>query len=206
MKNQITKGKAHILFKENGGVLRTSEAIALGINPKTLYSMRENGDIKAIDRGIYLLIDDEIDIEYIDLVTTYKRLPKGVICLISALAFHNLTTQIPHYVYIAYQQGWREPKIKYPPTKIFRYSEASFECGIEYYVINGLDIPIYSAIKTVVDCFKFRNRIGLDIAIETLRDYWQKNKNTSMDKILKYAKIWRVTNIITPYIDSIINW
>ena len=205
MKKQITNENARALFKENGSVLRTSEAIKLGINPKTLYSMRESGHIKAIDRGIYLLIDDEIDIEHIDIIATCKRLPRGIICLISALAFHNLTTQIPHYVYIAYQQGWREPKFKYPPIKIFRYSETSFESGIEYHVINGLNIPIYSAAKTVVDCFKFRNRIGLDIAIEALRDYWHKNKNTTMDEILKYANICRVTKFITPYIDSIIN-
>ncbi len=203
MKEQITKEKARILFKENGGILRTGEAIKLGINPKTLYQLRKDGEIKTIDRGIYLLVDDEIDIENIDIITTHKRLPKGVICLISALAFHNLTTQIPHYVYIAYQQGWRQPKLQYPPTQIFRYSEASFEAGVEYHTINGLKIPIYSAAKTVVDCFKFRNRIGLDIAIEALRDYWHKNKNTGMDEIVKYTKICRVTNVIAPYINSI---
>lgn len=205
MKHQITKEKTRSLFKKQGGILRTHEALSLGIHPKTLYQMRDAGELRLLDRGIYLLVDDDIDIRHIDLIAAYKRLPKGVICLLSALAFHNLTTQIPHAVYIAYQQDWRKPKITYPPVKIFRYSEATYEDGIELHQINTLKIPIYSASKTVVDCFKFRNKIGLDIAIEALRDYWQQYKNASVDEMLKHAKICRVAQVMSPYIDAIIN-
>lgn len=205
MTEAITIAKAISFFKENGGILRTREALSLGINTKTLYRMRKQGIIEAINRGMYLLIDESIDIQHIDLVVAIKRLPKGVVCLISALAYHELTTEIPRSVYIAYQQGWRQPKVSYPPIKIFRYSKESFEAGIERHRINNIEVPIYSAAKTVVDCFKFRNRIGLDVAIEALRNYWQNYKSLTMDDILKYAKICRMTTVISPYVESIIN-
>lgn len=201
----MTKEKAKNLFKKQGGILRTREALTLGIHPKTLYQMRDTGDLKLLNRGLYLLVDDDIDITHIDFIAAHKRLPRGVICLLSALAFHELTTQIPHAVYVAYQQNWRKPKMNYPPIKLFRYSEDSYEDGIEYHQINTLKIPIYSASKTVVDCFKFRNKIGLDIAIEALRDYWRQHKQVSIDEILRHAKVCRVTHVMSPYIDAIIN-
>jgi predicted transcriptional regulator of viral defense system len=191
------------LFKERGGILRSSEAFALGINSKTLYSMRDKGYIEAVNRGIYRLTDPMIETSYIDLITVVKHLPKAVVCLISALAFHELTTQIPHFVYVAYQQGWRQPKLNYPPVKVFRYSKASFESGIEYHIFNGVEIPIYSPAKTVVDCFKFRNRVGLDVAIEALKELWHKNPQTTVSDLLKFAQACRVVNIITPYIEAI---
>ncbi len=205
MKQHITKEEIRNLFKKQGGILRTNEALSQGVHPKTLYAMRNTGELRELDRGIYLLVDDDIDISHIDLIIAHKRLPRGIICLLSALAFHNLTTQIPHAVYVAYQQNWRKPKVNYPPIKIFRYSEPTFDDGIEYHQINTLQIPIYSASKTVVDCFKFRNKIGLDIAIEALRDYWQQHKNVSIDELLKHAEICRVAQVMSPYIDAIIN-
>ncbi|MHB1946611.1 MAG: type IV toxin-antitoxin system AbiEi family antitoxin domain-containing protein [Gammaproteobacteria bacterium] len=130
MANSITTQKAIMLFREHSGILRTSEAIRLGINPKTLYAMRSHGHIEMIGRGVYRLADEMLSTDQIDLTLVIKRLPRGIICLTSALAFHELTSQIPHYVYVAYQQGWRQPKSDYPPVKIFRYSKNSFEAGI----------------------------------------------------------------------------
>jgi predicted transcriptional regulator of viral defense system len=199
---RITTEKAIALFKKYGGVLRTNKAINLGINPKTLYIMRDNGYIESIDRGVFRLIDGSIDTTNIDIITAKNRLPKGVICLISALSFHGLTTQIPRFVYVAFQQGWRQPKVEYPPVKIFRYSKSAFEAGIEYHVLNGIRVPIYSPAKTVVDCFKFRNRVGLDVAVEALKDFWHKNKSATTDELLKYAKICRVVNTISPYLET----
>lgn len=205
MKKAITIEKALELFHKYSGVLRTSEAIRLGINPKTLYIMREAGLIGSISRGVYQVVNSEISLIDLDLIAVTKRLPKGVICLISALAFHGLTTQIPHFVYIAYRQGWKQPKVDYPPLKIYRYSEESFETGIEYRNVNGINAPIYSAAKTVIDCFKFRNKIGLNIAIEALKDYWNKNKSGAVSELLRYASICRVEKIIKPYIEVVIN-
>lgn len=201
----VTTEKAIELFKERGGVLRTQEALHIGINPKTLYSMRDKGYIEVIDRGIYRLVDYAIEATHIDLITVSKRLPQAVVCLLSALAFHELTTQIPHFVYLAYQQGWRQPKLDYPPVKIFRYSKASFETGVEYHHLNGVNVPIYSAAKTVVDCFKFRNKVGLEVAIEALKDYWRKKKQGTVDELLEYARVCRVVNVMSPYIEAIVH-
>lgn len=198
---QITRQKASELFRKHGGVLRTAEAIALGINPKTLYAMRDDGLLQLVDRGIYLLVDNAVSLENIDLLIAYKRLPRCVFCLISALAFHGLTTQIPRYVYVAYQQGWRGPQVHYPPIRVFRYSASSFSEGVEFHEINGLKVPVFSPAKTVVDCFKFRSKVGLDVAIEALQDYWQKNKSATTDELFKYAKICRVSHLIEPYIN-----
>lgn len=201
----ITTEKAINLFKTNNGILTTHEALELGINSRTLYRMRDKGYIDEITRGVYHLAAASVAIDNIDIITVAKRLPKAVICLISALSFHNLTTQIPHFVYAAYQQDWRQPKLNYPPLKIFRYSKVSFEAGIEYHILNGVSVPIYSPAKTIVDCFKFRNKVGLDIAIEALKEYWHKNNYASIDELLNYARICRIKNIITPYIEAMIH-
>lgn len=205
MKTPITTEKALILFQNHGGILRASEAIKLGISPKTLYAMRNTGLIEALSRGVYQIIDSTIAIADLDLISVMKRLSKGVICLVSALAFHGLTTQIPRYVYVAYQQGWKQPKVDYPPLKIYRYSKKSFEVGIEYHEMNGIKVPVYSAAKTVVDCFKFRNKIGLQVAVEALKDYWKQNKRATVSELLKYARICRVEKIMKPYIETVVH-
>jgi predicted transcriptional regulator of viral defense system len=200
---EVTVSKAILFFKKCGGVLRTSEALALGINSKTLYAMEKKGDIEKIDRGLYRLIDHTLEATYSDLILITKRLPKAVVCLISALAFHELTTQIPRFIHIAYQQGWRQPKIQYPPLKVYRYSKTSFEAGIEFHTFDKVRIAVYSPAKTVVDCFKFRNKIGIDVAVEALRSYWHQDKQANVTELLKYARICRVVKIITPYIESL---
>ena len=167
--------------------------------------MRDKGYIDEITRGVYYLTSANVTIDNIDLITVTKRLPRAVICLLSALSFHDLTTQIPHFVYAAYQQGWRQPKLNYPPLKIFRYSTAAFEAGIEYHDLNGISVSIYSPAKTVVDCFKFRNKVGLDIAIEALKEYCHKNNYAAIDELLNYAQICRIKNIITPYLETVIH-
>lgn len=205
MTNLITTQKAIMLFREYGGILRTSEAIRLGINPKTFYAMRSQRLIEMMSRGVYRLVDEMLVTDQIDFTLVIKRLPKGIICLISALAFHELTSQIPHYVYVAYQQGWRQPKSDYPPVKIFRYSKNSFEVGIEYHEFNGIQVPVYSAAKTVVDCFKFRNKIGLDVAVDALKNYWHKYKKSTADELVEYARICRVDKVMKPYIEVILH-
>tara|TARA_R110002110_G_C13427504_1_gene715006 strand:+ start:224 stop:832 length:609 start_codon:yes stop_codon:yes gene_type:complete len=197
----ITTEAAISIFKQHGGILRTKDAISLGINPKTLYSMRDKGYIDSLNRGIFRLVDSTADATYIDLIIVSKRLPKGVICLISALSFHGLTTEIPRSVCVGFRQGWRQPKIEYPPVKIFRYSTTSFDSGIEYHTLNGLSVPVYSAAKTVVDCFKFRNRVGKDVALEALKEYLHQYKGASLDELYNYARICRVEGIITPYLE-----
>ncbi len=203
MSEATTLHKAIALFKQHGSVLRTKEAMDLGINSRTLYRMRDKGYIEMLRRGLYRLIDDNADTLYTDLIVVAKRYPKGIICLLSALFFHGLTTQIPRRVCIAYQQDWWQPKSDYPPIQIFRYTKKAFEKGIEYHMLNGVKVPIYSPLKTVVDCFKFRNQVGLDIAIEALKDYWHSHPEASVNDILKMARVCRVDKIMLPYIEAI---
>lgn len=199
MQTESISNKLTTLFQKKGGVLRTNEILKLGIHPRKLYQMRESGELLELSRGVFRSASFE-ELEHSDLVAVCKRVQNGVICLISALAFHQLTAEIPHEVYLAVLRGKENPKIDYPPTRIFHFSEESFSNGIEEHFSDGNLIKIYSPEKTIADCFKFRNRIGLDIAIEGLRNCL--SKNGSRTKILEYARICRVEKIIKPYLES----
>lgn len=193
--------KARQIFREQGGILSTSRAIELGIYPKTLYNMRNQGIIEQLARGLFRLKDSPA-LSHPDLIIIARKAPHAVICLISALAFHEITTQIPRQVDIAIPLKAHKPQIDYPPVKIFWYSKALFEEGIESHLLDGTQILVYSLEKTLADCFKYRNKIGLDIAIEALKLYWQRKK-PNVSKLLKYSKICRCEKIIKPYIEMI---
>lgn len=203
MQNKAAK-KAIEIFKKLGGVLKTREALRHGIQPRTLYFLRDRKIIEQLGRGLFRLAEMP-PLSNQDLVTVAKQIPKGIICLISALNFYELTSHVPHYIYVAYQHNWFKPKIDYPPIKIFRYSENSYNAGIKEHIIDGIKVKIYLPEKTIADCFKFRNKIGLDVAIEALKIYWQKQKNPNINLILKYAKICRAEKIIRPYLESLVH-
>jgi len=151
-------------------------------------------------RGIYRLTNLP-PISDPDLVTVSLRYPKAVICLVSALAFHDITTQIPHRVSIAVPRHTRLPSIDYPPLQIYQYSDKSFKNGIEEYQIDNVDIKIYSMEKTLADSFKFRNKIGMDIVLEALKLYKTKKKS-NVSALLNYAKINRVEKVMRPYLEA----
>lgn len=199
---RIRFNRAIDVFKKHGGILRTSEAITSGVHPETLYSMRDSGLLKKISRGVYRL-ESEPPLNNPDLVTVAKRISNGVICLTSALSFFDITTQIPHDVHIALPRGAEEPRLDYPPIRTFRFSSRSFSEGIEGHRIDNVIIRIYSPEKTLADCFKFRNKIGIDIPIEALRLY-QERRKMKIDDIMHFASICRVANIIRPYMEAII--
>jgi predicted transcriptional regulator of viral defense system len=131
-----------------------------------------------------------------------KRVPEAVLCLLSALAFHELTTQSPAAVWIALGKGARKPAILSPSLRVVRLTEPSFSEGVEKHTVEGVPVRVYSAAKTVADCFKFRNKIGLDIAIEALKDCLRQKK-ANVNDIYRYAKICRVSNVIRPYMESL---
>ena len=157
--------KALKSFEKRGGMLRMAEAMRLGIHRNTLYRMVEENLVERISRGLYRLADAE-PLGNPDLVTVAAKVPDGVICLISALAFHNLTTQIPHEVYLAIARNSEPPRIDYPPIRTFRFSGKAFTEGIERPLVDGIRTPIYCREKTIADCFKFRNQVGLDSELE----------------------------------------
>ena len=194
--------KAKTLFRQHGGILRTSEAIRAGIHPRTLYAMRDAGVLERLTRGLYRLADLP-PLGNIDLVSVAKRVPSGVICLISALAYHQITTQIPHEVYLALKRGAEPPRVEHPPVRVFWFAQQAFTQGIETHKLDGVAVRIYAIEKTVADCFKYRNKIGLDTAVEALRFYRQR-KDFSVDRLLRFARICRVENIMRPYIISLL--
>ena len=190
------------LFKKHGGVLRTSEAEEIGIHNRTLYHMHDKGYVEKIDRGIYKLVEGEISLSHLGLVIVAKKVPQAKVCLISALDFHDMTTAIPHQVHIAIPRTSRDPVLKHPPIKTYRFSGLSLNHGVEKHKLDGNIVSIYNPAKTIADCFKFRNKIGLDIAIEALKNGIRERK-ASYNEILEYAEICRVRTVIKPYLEAI---
>jgi predicted transcriptional regulator of viral defense system len=166
--------KARQVFTEHGGVIRTGEAIRLGIHLRTFYALRDAGEIEQVGRGLFRL-SAAPPLSNPDLVPIALQVPRAVICLISALAHHGLTTQVPHAIDIALSSHAQVPKVDHVPLRVFWYPEPSFRAGVEVITVDDVSIKIYSPEKTIADCFKYRNKIGLDLAIEacvrTLRPY-----------------------------------
>ncbi len=188
------------IFNKHGGQIRMSEALENGISRYMLYSLLNKGFIEQISRGIYRLVDLP-PISNPDLVTVSLRYPNAVICLISALSFHGITTQIPHDVFVAVARESRLPLLNYPPLNVFRFSEESYQAGIETHLIDGVTVKVYNPEKTLADCFKFRNKIGMDVVLEALKLY--KSRMTfDHKKIMEYAKICRVDKIMRPYLEA----
>jgi len=190
------------IFHQYGGQLKMSDAIKHGITRYMLYSLRDKGIIEQISRGLYRLTDLP-PLGNQDLVAVSLRAPNAVICLVSALSYHELTTQIPHIISVAVPRGAHIPLIDYPPTQVHRFSDVAYQSGIEEHMIDGISIKIYSPEKTLVDCFKYRNKIGMDIVLEAIK-FYRVRKQFDVKKILEYAKICRVERAITPYLEAII--
>ena len=189
-------------FRKCGGQLRMSEAIEQGISRYMLYSLRDKGIIEQISRGVYRLVELP-PVSNPDLVTIGIRFPNVVICLISALAFHEITTQIPHVISMAVPRNSRPPALDYPPILVHRFAKQAYQSGIQVHQIDGVTVKVYSPEKTLADCFKFRNKIGMDIVLEAMKLYKSRMK-FDHKKLLKYAKICRVDKIMLPYLEAII--
>lgn len=194
--------KAIELFREQGGTLRTSEALRLGIHSRTLYALRDAGVLEQLSRGLYRL-SEMSPLAYPDLVTVSLRVPQAVICLLSALAFHELTTQIPHAVHIALESKGEVPRVDYPPLRIFWFSGPAWSEGIESHMLDDIPVRIYSPAKSVADVFKYRNKIGLDVALEALKLY-RRHSTFDVGELVGYARICRVENVIRPYLEALL--
>jgi predicted transcriptional regulator of viral defense system len=188
------------VFRDHGGIMRTSEAIRAGIHPRTLYAMRDAKVLERLGRGLYRLADMPA-LGNPDLVAVALKAPGGVICLISALAYHELTTQIPHEVHLAIPRRMEPPRIKHPPTRLFTFSKHAFAEGVETQKIDDVPVPIYCPEKTLADCFKYRNKIGLDVALEVLKLY-RERQSLKVDDIMRFARVCRVEKIIRPYLEA----
>lgn len=194
--------RAVAVFREHNGILRTSQALQAGIHPSTLYAMRDDGTLETVSRGVFCLADSE-PLGNPDLVTVATRVQNGVVCLISALAFHEITTQIPHEIHVALQRGAETPRLDYPPIKLYWFSKKAHDAGVEKHELDGVSVRIYSPEKTLADCFKFRSKIGQDTVVEAVRFYRQR-RSVNVDALMRYAAICRVEKVMRPYLEAIL--
>jgi len=183
------------------GILRPRDLDAYEIPREYLTRLRNRGLLERTGRGLYVLAEAE-PTENQTLAEACKRVPNGVVCLLSALQFHGLTTQAPFEIWLAIGEKDRRPTVDYPPLRIVRFSGDALRFGVQETTIQNVPVYVYSPAKTVADCFKYRNKIGLDVAIEALRDTWRQ-KRATMDELLAAAKICRVAKIMRPYLESV---
>jgi predicted transcriptional regulator of viral defense system len=183
------------------GLVRPNDLVPLGIPRVALTRAVRRGQLERIGRGLYGLMARSVS-AHGTLAEVACRVPKGVICLLSALRFHGLTTQAPFEVWLAIGNKAAIPKIAYPPLRINRFSGVALTEGVEEHIVDGVTIRVTSVAKTVADCFKYRNKIGLDVALEALREAWN-GKRMSSDEVWHYAKIDRVANVMRPYLESL---
>jgi predicted transcriptional regulator of viral defense system len=183
------------------GIVRPADLEARGIPRAQLYRLVRDGLVERQARGIYVAGRHPITAEH-TLAQVAKRVPGGVICLLTALRFHNLTTQNPAEVWIALPEKARKPRLDYPRLRVARFSGAALTEGIETRRVEGVEVRVYSAAKTVADCFKYRNKVGIDVAIDALRDFSRRHRGGAT-ALARFAGICRVTRVMQPYLDAI---
>jgi predicted transcriptional regulator of viral defense system len=188
-------------LRRHRGAVRTKDALALGIHPAALYKLRDSGKLTELARGLYRLADAK-EFRYPDLAVVAVRAPGAAVCLISALAFHNITTQIPAVVHLAVPRGkYHRLNLAPLPVHVYRFDPKTFDAGLETHELDGMRIKVYNPARSVVDSFKFRNKIGLDVALEGLRLGRERHK-ASIRGVLHYARLLRVDRVVQPYLQT----
>jgi predicted transcriptional regulator of viral defense system len=190
------------VFRKHNGMLRMSDALRHGVSRAALYAMRDAGEIEPIGRGLYRLSSLPA-LAHPDLVAVAAKIPSGVICLVSALAYHDLTTQIPHEVQVALERGSATPRMAHPPIRVFWFSGAAFDEGIQTVGLDGVPVRICSPEKTLADCFKYRNKLGMDVVLEALR-LWREKRARHAGELLKHARTCRVEKVLRPYLEALL--
>lgn len=184
------------------GVVRPLDFEAHGIPRSRLYSLVREGLVVRQSRGVYVAADHPYTEKH-GLAQVAKRVPRAVICLLSALRFHEVTTQNPSQIWIALPEKARKPQLEYPPVRVVRFSGPALSESVETHRIEGVEVRVYSLAKTVVDCFKYRHKIGLDVALEALREGWRAGKFT-MDQLDRAAQVCRVQRVMRPYLEALV--
>ena len=198
---RTTKTDEILELVRKSGILRPRDLDSCSIPRTYLSRLCSAGKLQRVGRGLYVLPGSGAT-EHHSLAEAGKRVPKGVVCLLSALRFHELTTQAPFEVWLAIgEKAWR-PRLEYPPLRIVHFSQAALDAGVEEHKLEGVTVHVFSPAKTVADCFKYRNKIGLDVAIEALREC-RRARHCTMDDLWRYAAICRVQNVMRPYLESL---
>ena len=182
--------------------ITAKEVARAGIHSQQLSRLVAEGRLERLARGLYRL-NDRPPGQFIGLALASRAAPRGVICLLSALSFHDVGTQLPHEVWIALHRRTRIPALKWPRLRVVRFGGDSLTAGVERHRLEGLDIPIFGVAKTVADCFKYRNKVGLDVALEALREGWRARRFT-MEEIGRFGRICRVEKVMRPYLEALV--
>jgi predicted transcriptional regulator of viral defense system len=201
MQANDTQTQRVLALASQRGMLRASHLQELGIARVVLSRLTASGQLERVGRGVYRL-PERGGSEHESLVTVAVKVPQAVFCLLTALQLHELTTQLPRQVWIAMPQGSHAPKMDYPPVKMVQFSGEAYAAGVEVVQVDQVALRVYGAAKTVADCFKHRNKIGLDVAIEALKDTLAQRKATA-DDLWRFAKICRVANVMRPYLETL---
>lgn len=196
-----TQEEQVLALASSASLLRARDVAALSLPTIILSRLVKDGRLKRVGRGVYARSDRPLS-ENISLAEAALRVPRGVICLLSALRIHGLGTQTPHQVWLAIPQNSPTPRVERPSLRPVRMSGPALSEGVQSTQIDGLDVPVFNAAKTIADCFKYRHKIGIDVALEALRDGWAQRK-VSMDELSHYADIDRVSNVMRPYMESV---
>ena len=194
---------AHILeLAHRQRLLSAADVRAQGWSPQLLIKLQQSGKLQRIHRGLYSLPDNLLT-EHQSLIEVCRRVPKAVVCLLSALQFHGIGTQAPFEVWIALPEGTQSPALTYPPLRIARLRGEAYSEGIETVLEQGSTVRVYSVGKTITDCFKFRHKIGLDVALEALKDAWQQRR-LNMDEVMHFATVNRIAKVMRPYLEAVV--
>ena len=183
------------------GVVRSRDLTALGINRSRLQQLVAADQLRRVARGIYIASDHDLTEKH-SLAVACTRVPSGVVCLLSALVFHGLTVQNPWEVWLAIDPWARKPAPGFPPLRIVRCSGAALTHGVEHHEVEGATVRVFSIAKTIADLFKYRNKVGLDVALEALREAARSGR-VHMDDVLQAAEVCRVATVIRPYLESL---
>lgn len=197
--SHLTTADLVALFRAHGGQLRLSDALAQGVSRYRFYKLRDQGVIERISRGVYRLTELPA-VSDPDLLVMATRFPKAVLCLVSALAWHGMTTQIPRWIDLAVARNARLPKLDYPPVRGYRFSGRRFTSGVEIHSLGGASLRVYCPEKTLADCFAYRNTLGMDVVLEAIRLYPKRHRPDYL-RVLEYASICRVAKGIRPYLE-----
>lgn len=198
----ITKTEAALKLVEQIGVVRPKDLAGHGIAPVYLRRLLDQGRLVQAARGVYRLPTRKPSVHH-DLATVSKLIPHGVICLLSALNFHGLLDDPPAVVWLAIARKARRPSIEGLPLRVVQFSDLSLKTGVERHVIEGVSVPVTNPAKTVVDSVKFRDRIGLDVALDALRECLRRRRKCPVDELLRYAKLCRIENVVARYVEAL---
>lgn len=196
----LTLPAVKMLFKQQGWTLRSGEMLRAGLHPRAIAALVKTGTIERLARGLYRWSDAPVASDP-DLVIVARKIPKGVVCLVSALAIHGLTTQIPHAVHLALPRTARTPVLAHPPVEIHLVAPAIHAAGVTTIDVSGTAVRVYSPEKTLADCFRFRNQIGMEVVLEALRAY-RSRRGAHLQRVLEFARICRVEAGMRPYLEA----